>query len=161
MVRVDAGADARKIKFERLWVQIRASLPRLLQFSNAPLACLLGATMVLGFSGCGKSTQPGEPSASPPKPKEAASQLQQAFVAAEPELKDTATVASKALQTTDYDAAMQSLEAIKARGNLTFEQGMAVHNSMVALEGKLVEAADAGDPEAKRAYERLKKSRRD
>jgi hypothetical protein len=116
--------------------------------------------VVIGFSGCRQSTQPGEGSSRPPKPKEAASQLQQAFVAAEPEMKETATIASKALQTTDYDAAMQSLEVIKARGNLTFEQGMAVHNSMVALEAKLVEAADSGDPEAKRAYERLKQSRR-
>ena len=125
------------------------------------LACLLSVALLLGLSGCGKSNSPSEPSARAPKPKEAASQLQQAFVAAEPELKDTATVASKALQTTDYEAALVSLQTIKARGNLTFEQGMAVHNSMVALEGKLVIAADAGDPNAKRAYELLKKSRRD
>ncbi len=125
------------------------------------LACLLCAALLLGFSGCSKSSQPGEASARPPKPKEAASQLQQAFVAAEPELKENATIASKALQTTDYEAALVSLESIKSRGNLTLEQGMAVHNSMVALEQKLVIAADAGDPEAKRAYERLKKSRRD
>ena len=124
------------------------------------LACLLSAAVVIGVSGCGKSTQPGESSSRPLKPKEAASQLQQAFVAAEPEMKETATIASKALQSTDYDAARQSLEVIKARGNLTFEQGMAVHKSMVALEAKLVEAADSGDPEAKRAYERLKQSRR-
>lgn len=125
------------------------------------LACLLGAALLFGFSGCGgKPTQPGETSSRPPKPKEAASQLQQAFVAAEPEMKETATIASKALQTTDYDAAMESLQVIKARGNLTFEQGMAVQNSMIALETKLVAAADAGDPAAKAAYERLKKSRR-
>jgi len=117
--------------------------------------------MVFGISGCGgKSTQPGEGNANPPKPKEAASQLQQAFVAAEPEMKETATIASKALQTTDYDAAMESLQVIKSRGNLTLEQGMAVQNSMIALETKLVAAADAGDPVAKAAYERLKKSRR-
>ena len=131
------------------------------KFRCGGLACLLGTAIVFGFSGCGrKSPQPGEGSASPPKPKEAATQLQQAFVAAEPELKDTAAFASKALQTADYDAAMQSLEAVKARGNLTFEQGMAVQNSMIALEAKLVAAADAGDPAAKAAYERLKKSRR-
>ena len=124
-------------------------------------ACALGLALLLGFSGCGsKSAQPGEGSANPPKPKEAASQLQQAFVAAEPEMKETATIASKALQTTDYDAAMESLQVIKARGNLTLEQGMAVQNSMIALETKLVAAADAGDLVAKAAYERLKKSRR-
>src|SRR5262245_857264 len=117
---------------------------------SGSLACLLSAATVLGISGCGgKSTQQGEGSANPPKPKEAASQLQQAFVAAEPEMKETATIASKALQTTDYDAALVSLQAIKERGNLSFEQGMAVHNSMVALEAKLVEAADSGDPAAK------------
>ena len=125
------------------------------------LACLLSVALLLGLSGCGKSNSPSEPSARSPKPKEAASQLQQAFVAADPELKDNATVASKALQTTDYEKAIESLQTIKARGNLTFEQGMAVHNSMVALEGKLVIAADAGHPNAKRAYELLKKSRRD
>ena len=77
------------------------------------------------------------------------------------EVKNDAIVASQALKSADYEKAILSLEAMKARQNLTFEQGMAVHNSMVSLEAKLIAVMEAGDPNGKRAYELLKKSRRD
>ena len=114
--------------------------------------------MLLAFSGCSKSTSEGVPTAS--TPKQAASQIQEAFVSAPVEVKSEAKVASEALRTANYEKAILSLEAMKARQNLTLEQGVAVHNSMVALEGKLIAAMEAGDPNAKRAYEQLKKSRR-
>jgi len=43
---------------------------------------------------------------------------------------------------------------------VTFEQGLAVHNSVVAMERQLVNAADAGDENAKRAYKILKELKR-
>lgn len=124
-------------------------------------ACSLVVILLVAAGGCSKSAK-DSPSAAPvPKPAQAASQLQQAFVSAPVEVKQTATVASEALRAADYEKAMQSLQAIKARQNLTLQQGMAVHESEVALEARLIAAMEAGDPNAKRAYERLKKSRRD
>ena len=123
------------------------------------VTCGLSAVLLMAFSGCSKSTSDGVPTAS--TPKQAASQLQEAFVSAPVEVKNDAIVASQALKSADYEKAILSLEAMKARQNLTFEQGMAVHNSMVSLEAKLIAAMEAGDPNAKRAYELLKKSRRD
>ena len=87
--------------------------------------------------------------------------LDTAFSSAPVELKQSATAASQALRTADYEKAIQNLHMIKAGKNLTLEQGMAVHSSMVALEGKLLSGANAGDPDAKRAYELLKKLKRE
>lgn len=111
------------------------------------------------IAGCSQSSKGDLPIAS--TPKAAASQLDQVFTSANAEVKNDAKVASEALRTADYDKAIDSLQALKARQNLTFEQGMAVYNSTVSLEGKLIAAMEAGDPNAKRAYERLKKSRQD
>jgi len=118
------------------------------------------AAMLLSFAGCSKAPEPGTPTATPPQPKEAATQLQQAFTSANPEVKSTANVASEALRTADYEKAIQSIQTIKARQNLTYDQGMAVYNTERALEAKLITGMNAGDPNAKRAYELLKKSRR-
>jgi len=118
------------------------------------------ATMLVSLGGCSKSSDDGAPTATPPQPAEAASQLQQAFVSANTEVKNTAILASEALRTADYEKAIQSIQTIKARQNLTFDQGLAVYNSERALEARLIAGISAGDPNAKRAYELLKKSRR-
>jgi hypothetical protein len=115
---------------------------------------------LIALSGCGKKEAKNEPTATPAKPREAATQLQQAFVAAEPEVKSVANAASQALQTSDYESAVQSLEMIKQKGNLSVDQGMAVQNSMISLEARLIAAMGAGDANAKRAYEQLKRARR-
>jgi len=122
---------------------------------------LLGLFVSSVLTGCGKKPE-AEPvvTAQPPKPAEAASQLSQAFSAADQELKTVADAASTALQTADYEAAVQSLSMMKERGSLTVDQGIAVHNSMVSLETRLINAIAAGDANAKRAYEQLKKSRK-
>ena len=67
---------------------------------------------------------------------------------------------SESLRTANYEQAIEAIQVIKARQNLTLEQGMAVYNSEQALVAKLVAAMEAGDPNAKRAYELLKKSKR-
>ena len=124
------------------------------------LANLILAALLLPGCGGKNSDEGPQVAVTPPKPQEAASQIEQAFVNTTPEVKSVANVASQALRTADYEAAVQSLEMIKEKGGLTFEQGIAVHNSMVSLEAKLIAAMDAGDPNAKRAYEQLKKARR-
>ena len=122
-------------------------------------ACFLSAALPLVFGGCSKSA--GDGGATAHTPKEAASQLQQAFANAPVEVKNDANVASEALRTADYEKAVQSLAIMKARQNLTLEQGVAVYNSMMALDAKLIAAMEAGDPNAKRAWEQLKKRKRD
>lgn len=94
------------------------------------------------------------------KPKEAATQLQQAFASAPVEVQQTAKAASQALRAADYEAAVKNIQEIKAKPNLSVEQGMAIHSSEQALEARLIAAMEAGDPRAKQAYEQLRKSRR-
>jgi hypothetical protein len=94
-------------------------------------------------------------------PKEAASQLETAFAAADAEAKAAAEAASQALRNAEYERAMVSLQTIRARENVTLEQGIAVQSSIVNLETSLVKAMDAGDPEARRIYTLLKELKRD
>jgi len=125
---------------------------------RALLSLIAGLLTVL--SGCTKSAKEITAPATPPAPKEAATQLQQAFTTANPETKGIAKEASEAIQTANYEKAFQSLQAIKARQNLTLDQGIAVYNSERALEATLISRISAGDASAKQAYEALKKSRR-
>jgi hypothetical protein len=112
-------------------------------------------------SGCGKSSKDATTGTAPATtPKEAASQLQQAFVAATPEVKSAATTAADALQAADYERAIQNLESIKAQRNLTVEQSMAIHESEASMEMRLIRAMESGDPKARQAYEQLKRRRR-
>ena len=129
------------------------------KFNSLPAGFWVAALLVAA-SGCSKAPKEISASAAPPQPKEAASQIQQAFTAASPEVKRSAEVVSESLRTANYEQAIKSLATIKAPQNLTLEQGMAVYNSERALEAKLLAAMEAGDPNAKRAYEMLKKSRR-
>ena len=124
----------------------------------------LGAAALLLVSGCGKSgAQKDLPV--PKTTKQAATQLDQVFAAAtaeaSPEVKQNAAVASQALRSGEYETAIVSLSAIKESRNLTLDQGMAVYNSMAALRGKILADMEAGDPNAKRAFEMLKKMKRD
>lgn len=125
-----------------------------------PVAGLLLIALALAASGCGESSSESPSAAPVAKPAEAANQLQKAFVTAPPEVRRTATEMSEALRTADYDAAIRSLQVMKARPDLTPQQQMALHESSAALEARLIEAMARGDPKAKAAYERLRKSRR-
>lgn len=123
------------------------------------LGCAAAAGLLAG-SGCSKSSDEISPAATPPTAKSAASQLEQAFTGANADIRNTATTVSEAMRTANYEQAVQSLNAIRARKDLSLEQGMAVYNSEMALEASLIVAMNAGDANAKRAYEALKKSRR-
>ena len=113
----------------------------------------------LALCGCSKAKEEGEMPV-PENPAEAATQVEQVFQTAPPELQKAVQVASEGLREGDLEKAALSLQAIRSTENLTFEQGMAVHNSMVALEAEIIAAMQAGDPQAKQAYERLKRIKR-
>ena len=89
-------------------------------------------------------------------PKEAATQLEAAFRESQAEIRDSAQAASEAIRRNEYEHAVVSLQTVKAQPNVTVEQGMAIHSSMVTLESELIRAIEAGDPNARRAYELLR-----
>ena len=117
----------------------------------------IGAVLVVGCSQSGKDTPGATPATTP---KQAATQLEQAFASSPVETKTAATTASQALQTADYERAAQAFEAIKARKDLTVEQTMAIHESEAAMMLRLAVAAESGDARAKQALEALKRRHR-
>ena len=119
---------------------------------------LLGVVLILVL-GCSKSDgDSGKMIAT--KPKKAASQLERAFANSNPDAKINAVIASEALRKGDYERAVVSLQAIRSGSNITLEQGVAIHSSVVALESKLITAMESGDENAKKAYELLKQFKR-
>jgi len=123
------------------------------------IATAFGIVALAFLQGCGKSDE-ATGAAVPRNPQEAASQLQTVFAKAAPEIKQTADTASNAMRNGDYEKAVVALQVIRSGTNVTFEQGLAVHNSVVAMERQLINAAEAGDENAKRAYKILKELKR-
>src|SRR5204863_8360930 len=89
-------------------------------------------------------------------PKEAASQIEQAFAAAKESTRQAANTASEAMRKGDYEQAVVSLETVLSSEGITVEQGFAIHSSTVVLEGSLINAIRGGDKNAERAYQLLK-----
>ncbi|PYM14900.1 MAG: hypothetical protein DME18_05615, partial [Verrucomicrobia bacterium] len=79
-------------------------------------ALVLGTAVVL-LQGCSKSGD-GSRQAAPRNPKEAASQLGQAFVRAAPEIKQNADLASEAMRKGDYEKAVVALQVIRSSTNI-------------------------------------------
>jgi hypothetical protein len=111
---------------------------------------LLTATLLL--AGCGKS-EPDPITVVPRNPAEAATQVEQVFRDAPAPIQEAATQASEAMRRGDYEQAVVSLQIAKQQEAITVQQGVAIHNSMVAME--------SGDPQAKQAYEILRRMKRD
>ena len=119
--------------------------------SGLVVACLLGA-------GCGKSS---DETAAVISPVEAAAQLDQAFEqSTTDEIHQNIQTASEALREGNYEKAVVALQVTRSATALTLDQGLAVHNSLVSLEQNLINAAAAGDANAQRSYDLLKKSKR-
>ena len=112
----------------------------------------------LALAACKRTSD--EPRIETKNPKVAASHLEQAFSDAPPEIAEHAKAAAQAMQAGEYERAITALENVRGQENLTLEQGMAVHGSVVSMEAKLIQAIQAGDPNAKRAYELLKALKR-
>lgn len=106
-----------------------------------------------------KSEDPTAPGGVPETPKQAATQLERVFAQAPPEIKQAAASAAEAMRQNDYEKAVVSLAVVRQQPTPSVEQGMAVHYSMVNMEGQLIKAMENGDPNAKRAYEILRKSK--
>ena len=123
------------------------------------IATVIGTVALVFLQGCGKSDE-ATGAAVPRNPQEAASQLQTVFAQAAPDIKQTADTASNAMRKGDYEKAVVALQVIRRGTNVSFEQGLAVHNSVVAMERQLINAVDAGDENAKRAYKILKELKR-
>lgn len=94
-------------------------------------------------------------------PEEAAEQIDQAFANTEGLTHAAAVAASEAMRKGEYEKAVVSLQTVKASTNITLDQGLAIYSSAVALEAQLISRVEAGDPNAIRAYELLKRMKRD
>ena len=132
---------------------------------NAPqrriqgIATVLCALAIWWLGGCRKSSDDlGE--AIPRSPTEAASQLQKVFETAAPEIRQTVRVVSDAMQKEDYEKAVVSLQMIRSSKNITLDQGLAIHNSELAMRRRILSRVEAGDENAKRAYQILKELKR-
>lgn len=90
-------------------------------------------------------------------PAEAAGQIESAFTDAPEAFRRAASEASAALRSGDLPRAVESLGALRASEDVTLNQGMAVHNSLVLLEARLIAEAEGGDPRAREAYAMLRR----
>jgi hypothetical protein len=120
----------------------------------------LGLASIIVLAGCGKGNG-GQDQVMVTDPQQAASQLERAFAASSPEVQQDAGMASEALRKGEYEKAVVSLQAIRTKENLTLDQGLAVHSSVVSMEQRLIQAMEAGDEQARRAYQMLKQMKRD
>lgn len=132
---------------------VRSVVPRGL------VAATLLATLLVLPAGCKKSAEDSLVIAE--TPQEAATQLEQAFDTAPPEIKQSVVSASQALRQGQYEQAVVNLQVVRNSETLTLDQGLAVHSSVVAMEQALISRIEAGDPNARRAYELLKALKRD
>jgi hypothetical protein len=124
---------------------------------SAGISALI-AVATLVFCGCGKT--PDAKAGLAGTPEQAASQIEQAFAAADTRTKDLATAVSEALRKNDYENAVVSLQTIRANNGITPEQRTAIYGSAVTLEARLISAMQSGDKNAERAYELLKTLKR-
>ena len=141
----------------------RRGNPLMVRFARrARFGAMVGTAALLLATGCRKASEAAGDAVAPRTPQEAASQLEQVFKNAAPEIKQGAATASSAMRAGDYEKAVVALQVIRSGSgtNVTFEQGLAVHYSVVAMERKLINAVEAGDENAKRAYKVLKELKR-
>jgi hypothetical protein len=119
------------------------------------VACLI----CLCVAGCGGR---GNDAAAtmPATPAQAASQLDRAFSGSDAGVRAQATAATEALRSGDYEKAVVSLQLVRETQNISLDQGLAVHGSIVALESQLINAMAAGDEKARQAYSLLKAMKR-
>ncbi len=113
---------------------------------------LLGAVCVL--PGC-KEAQPPEPIAS----SEVPATVNNAFDSASPEVRAAAQEAVAALQKDEQSMALEALEALARKGELTPEQREAATKAAVSVRAGIVEAAAQGDAAAQ-AFLEAQRSRK-
>lgn len=104
------------------------------------------ALLVFSLVGCG------------PNPESAASHGDKAFQSAPPEVKAAWQTATASLKTNNFAVALDTLQHLHATPGLTPEQMKALEATATATSDKLYAAANAGDPNAKKAIEELRRS---
>ncbi|MBI2948414.1 MAG: hypothetical protein HYY23_12285 [Verrucomicrobia bacterium] len=128
--------------------------------ANSPLktsSILAALATALMAGGCSKS---GDAVPAANTPEQAAASLDQTFAGAPPAVRDNVAAASDALRRRDYEKAVVTLHQAQKAEGVTLQQGIAIHNSSVLLEGELIKGIERGDPRAKAAYELLRRSKR-
>jgi hypothetical protein len=120
---------------------------------NGALTILALLTMI-ALCGCRKSAEAEAGMAK--TPEQAASQMEQAFAAADARTRELATAMSEALRKSEYENAVVSLQTIRASEQTTPEQRLAIYSSALTLEARLISAMQSGDKNAERAYQLLK-----
>ena len=93
-------------------------------------------------------------------PEEAADHLSDAFSGADSDSQKNASIASNAIKKGQFQKALYAIETIKAKPDVSFDQGVAINDSLVNLERELIYRVEDGDPKAIAAYELLKRINR-
>ncbi len=93
-------------------------------------------------------------------PEEAADHLSDAFDGADQDSQKNASIASQAIKKGQFQKALYAIETIKAKPDVSFDQGVAINDSLVNLERELIYRVEDGDPKAIAAYELLKRINR-
>lgn len=113
---------------------------------NPRLSTLLPATLVAAclLTGCGDKPAP-EPISTAEVPKT----LDSAFNSASPEAKAAAAAAREALQKDEQSLALEALEALSRKSDLTPEQRDAAGKAALSVRAGILDAANKGDAAAK------------
>ncbi|MDB4746245.1 hypothetical protein OAG52_03540 [Verrucomicrobia bacterium] len=90
----------------------------------------------------------------------AADHLSDAFQGADGESLKNAGIASAAIKKGQFQKALYAIETIKAKPDVSFDQGVAINDSLINLERELIYRVEDGDPKAIAAYELLKRINR-
>ncbi len=75
-------------------------------------------------------------------------------------MQKNADIASKAIKKGQFGKALYAIETIKKAPEVSFDQGVAINDSLVNLEAELIYRMEDGDPKAKEAYQMLKRINR-
>jgi hypothetical protein len=108
-------------------------------FRSLAAAALCAATLC----GCGDKPAP-EPISAAEVPKT----LDSAFSSASPEARDAAKAAAEALQKDEQSMALEALEALSRKTDLTPEQRDAAAKAAISVRAGIVDAAAKGDAAA-------------
>lgn len=122
------------------------------------IGMLASITALAALCACGKS--PDVEAGLAKTPEQAASQMEQAFADADAQMRELATAASEALRKSEFEDAVVSLQSMKVNPEMTPDQRMAIYGSAITLEARLINAIQAGDKNAERAYQLLKEMKR-
>jgi hypothetical protein len=126
---------------------------------------LLSATLIgtfLIFTGCSEpDAEEAYNAGLPPSAKAAATQLESAFKDVPgAESKQHSAALAGAMRQKNYEDALKSLGALRSIEVQNINQVMAVENANRRLQADILQAMEAGDPKAKRAWERMKRAGR-